>query len=308
MDETRNLPAEREPQLPAAAPAASPYDFTPTNLQEAMQLAKMLSESNLVPKAYVGKPGDCLIAMQHGHEIGLKPSQALQSIASINGKPSIYGDAGKALLLSRGCRIDELDIEDVKATGVARCVITRSSGARTERSFSVDDAKAAKLWGKDGPWSNYPQRMLMWRAFWYAARDGAADVLKGLQGVEEMRDITDEGQTLEVKGPQARSAKAAATNAPQQPAAKTASRDVDPQTGEVAKPKGNGAPPADPPGAHDGSAVAASAGMISHIKKRMDNATLTEAECFKKFGITTLDGISVAQANAIIAWTANPAG
>jgi len=308
MDENRNLPAERGETPLALAPVPGPYDFAPTNLQEAMQLAKMLSESNLVPTAYRGKPGDCMIAMQFGYEIGLKPAQALQSIASINGKPSIYGPAGKALLLAKGCRIDELDIEDVKATGVARCVITRPNGARTERSFSQDDAKAAKLWDKDGPWKLYPQRMLMWRAFWTCANDAAADLLKGLKGVEEVRDITPEGETLEVKGPTARSAKVSAPDksAPKQPVAKSTPRDVDQATGEVAKNGGDA--PAHGNGANkDADSTPASAGMLSHIRKRMENATLTEAECCKQFGLTQLDGITVAQANQVIAWTANPA-
>lgn len=49
-------------------------------------------------------------------------------------------------------------------------------------------AKTAKLWGKEGPWTNYPYRQMAWRAFWWAARDAAADVLKGIWGVEELVD------------------------------------------------------------------------------------------------------------------------
>ena len=48
----------------------------PQNLQEAMQLADMLANSNLVPKSYQGKAGDVLVACQWGSEIGLKPLQA----------------------------------------------------------------------------------------------------------------------------------------------------------------------------------------------------------------------------------------
>ncbi len=39
-----------------------------------------------------------LVAMQWGAEIGLAPMQALQNIAVINGKPSVYGDAAMALV------------------------------------------------------------------------------------------------------------------------------------------------------------------------------------------------------------------
>lgn len=170
------------------APAPKSFSLAPSNLGEALQLAKYMAESSLVPKQYIGKPGDCLIAMQLGAEIGLSPMQALQSIAVINGKPGIYGDAGKALLLAAGCKIEESDIEEIKKAGIARCKITRPNGNVTERSFSKENAVTAGLWSKDGPWKNYPERQMAWRAFWFAARDGAADILRGMAGAEELAD------------------------------------------------------------------------------------------------------------------------
>lgn len=62
--------------------------------------------------------------------------------------------------------------------------------------FSVADAKTAGLWGKQGPWKQFPDRMLQMRARGFAARDGAADVLGGLYLREEvdetaaMKDVT----------------------------------------------------------------------------------------------------------------------
>ena len=165
------------------------FDLSPQTFDQALEFSKYLASSEMVPKQYRGKPGDCLIAMQWGYEIGMKPLQALQSIAAINGKPSVYGDAGKAMLLAAGCEIDEDDTEMVRQTGRARCKITRPGRKPVERTFSLEDAKAARLWGKDGPWTNYPYRQMAWRAFWFAARDAAADLLKGMGGTEEMQDM-----------------------------------------------------------------------------------------------------------------------
>lgn len=191
--------AEQQQQLGpvAAAPRDSeferllglrPVDLGPRDFNEALKQAEYLAASEMVPKTYRGKPGDCLIAIQWGGEIGLKPLQAMQSIAAVNGKPSLYGDAGKAMLLAHGCIIEEDDTELVKANGRARCVIRRRGRPPVQRTFSIEDAKTAGLWGKEGPWRAYPYRQMAWRAFWFAARDAAADVLRGMGGYEEALD------------------------------------------------------------------------------------------------------------------------
>ena len=165
------------------------FDLSPQTFEQALTFAKYLADSEMVPKQFRNKPGDCLIAMQWGYEVNFKPLQALQSIAVINGKPGIYGDAGKAILLAAGCIIEEDDTEVVKRTGRGRCKITRPGRPPCERTFSIDDAKAANLWSKEGPWRTYPHRQMAWRAFWFAARDCAADLLRGMGGAEEAIDI-----------------------------------------------------------------------------------------------------------------------
>lgn len=167
----------------------SSFSLVPQTLREAMELSKLIADSDLAPKDYKGKPGNVLIAVQMGQEVGLSPMTAIQSIAVINGKPSLYGDVGKAILLSKGFIIEEDDVETIRKTGVGRCKITRPGHPPCERTFSLDAAKAAGLLGKQGPWTQYKERQMAWRAFWFAARDIAADVLKGLSGAEEAIDI-----------------------------------------------------------------------------------------------------------------------
>lgn len=168
--------------------STSVFSLVPKTMEEAFKMAEMMAASDFVPKAYQGKPGNVLVAVQMGQEIGLKPMQAVQNIAVINGKPGIYGDAGKAILLAAGCGIEEDDVEVVKKNGKGRCVITRPGRLPVERTFSIDDAKTANLWGKEGPWKTYPYRQMAWRAFWFAARDAASDLLKGLDGIEAISD------------------------------------------------------------------------------------------------------------------------
>ena len=170
--------------------------FAPATITEAMEFSKMLADSSMVPRAYQGKPQDIMVCVQWGYEIGLAPMQALQNIAVINGKPSVYGDAAMALVqASPVCEGVEEYIEgEGTANPVAVCIANRKGRKPVTARFSVEDAKRAGLWGKQGPWQAYPKRMLAMRARGFALRDAFPDVLKGLITAEEAQDFPDEAK------------------------------------------------------------------------------------------------------------------
>jgi hypothetical protein len=141
----------------------------------------------MVPKTYQGKAADILVAVQMGAELGLKPIQALQNIAVINGKPSVYGDALLALVQAHSSFEDIKEWYDEK-TNTAFCTVKRKNQTEHTVSFSIEDAKKAGLWGKTGPWTQYPKRMMQMRARGFALRDKFADALGGLITVEEAQD------------------------------------------------------------------------------------------------------------------------
>ena len=165
------------------------FSLAPSSLQEAMDFANMLSKSNLVPKDYQGNPSNCIIAMQWGLEIGLQPLQAMQSIAVINGRPAIWGDAMLALV--RGSGQLEYIHEDPTDDG---CTVRlkRKGEPEAERTFTKEDAKKAGLSGKQGPWTQHPKRMMQLRARAFALRDVFPDVLRGVFIAEEAQDMTAE--------------------------------------------------------------------------------------------------------------------
>ncbi len=182
-------------------------------LTDIREFCKVLAGTDMVPKAYKSKPDDILVAILHGQEVGLPHLQALQSIAVVNGIPSIYGDAALAMVRASG-KLEDFDewievdgfrqdgpfpIQRYADEGKAIVAYCRSKrlGMSRERitTYSVDDAKRAKLWEKKGqngfetPWCTVPQRMLMWRARGWNLRDQFGDVLKGLAIYEEAMDI-----------------------------------------------------------------------------------------------------------------------
>jgi hypothetical protein len=159
-------------------------------MADAMKFGEMIANSDFAPKDFRGKPASCVLAIQAGAEIGLSPMQAMQSIAVVNGRPSIYGDA--ALAVVKASPVCEYVTETIEGDGeqmVAICTAKRRGyPAPTISRFSVADAKRAGLWGKSGPWTQYSRRMLQMRARGFALRDCFPDVLRGLVTAEEAQD------------------------------------------------------------------------------------------------------------------------
>jgi hypothetical protein len=166
--------------------------LVPTTLDELWRMAVMFSKSGMMPK-HVERAESICVAIQMGLEVGLSPMQAVQNIAVINGRPSIWGDAALGLVQASG-KLEEFNEsfsgEPYTDTWTATCMAKRrGKGEPIVREFSYRDAKQAELTSKSGPWQQYPKRMLQMRARSWALRDGFADVLRGLQTREEVLDI-----------------------------------------------------------------------------------------------------------------------
>lgn len=163
-----------------------PTDLSPRTLDEAMKFAELLSKSTIVPKDFMNNAGNIFVAIQWGAELGLKPMQAMQNIAVINGRPSLWGDAVIALV--RSSPLCE-SIYETFENGTAICRVKRRNEDEQVRTFSEADAKLAGLLGKQGPWTQHPKRMMQMRARAFALRDVFPDVLKGMPVAEEVMDF-----------------------------------------------------------------------------------------------------------------------
>ena len=173
-------------QQSTALRPAGQFDLSPQTFDQAITFSQYLADSDMVPKDFKGKPGNCLIAMQWGSELGLKPLQSLQNLAVINGRPALWGDAVIALVMaSPVCEYVTEDDDGHTAT----CRVKRKGAPEQTRTFSMDDAQKAGLAGKQGPWSQYPKRMRQMRARAFALRDVFPDVLRGMPVAEELQDM-----------------------------------------------------------------------------------------------------------------------
>lgn len=170
----------------ALAPRGMGFDLSPQTFEQAVKFSQMLADSDLVPKDFKGKPGNCLIAMQWGSELGLKPLQALSNIAVVNGRAALWGDAVIALV--RSSPLCEY-VQESDDGHTATCRAKRRGEPEQVVTFSMEDARQAGLAGKQGPWTQYPKRMRQMRARAFALRDVFADVLRGMPVAEEVQDM-----------------------------------------------------------------------------------------------------------------------
>lgn len=144
-----------------------------------------------------------------GMEAGLSMAYAARGLLDVNGRVAWYGETLRGLLYSRGA-VDPRDesalqlyVENAPPPGtppakwaddVAGVAKIRRVGWRESKvvRFTVGAAKVAALWGKDGPWRLYPDRMLEERAFGFWCRRFAADITMNLPLVGEAEDISSE--------------------------------------------------------------------------------------------------------------------
>lgn len=171
--------------------------YVPQGMAEIKEFCSMVSKSNIVPKEYIGKPENVFVACIKGMDLGLKPLQALECIAVINGKTSLYGDAYLAIARGSG----KLESYKEETVGVGESMksivhVKRKGEDVITGEYTALDAKTAGLWGKSGPWALHPKRMLTMKARNYALRAAFADLFLGLEySAEELMEVQDQNKT-----------------------------------------------------------------------------------------------------------------
>lgn len=171
-----------------------PTAFIPAGFHSVLKFSELIAVSGMAPQ--FKSVDQVAVAIFHGLEVGLTPMAALQSIAIVNGRASIWGDGALAMVRASG-QLEDIEEfyegtfpnDDFKAV----CIVTRKNSKRPVRQeFSIADAKLAGLWTKDKtPWQTYPKRMLKMRARSWALRDEFTDVMRGLIFAEEAGDFDD---------------------------------------------------------------------------------------------------------------------
>ena len=146
-----------------------------------LQYAHELAESGLLPRHYQQRPANILWAMEYGEMLGLAPMAAITGVHVIEGKPTASAGLISALVRRAGHKL-RVSGDSQKAN----CQIVRADdpGYTFEVTFTIEDARAANLTGKD-VWKKYASSMLKARAITQCARDACEEALFGLHYTPE---------------------------------------------------------------------------------------------------------------------------
>ena len=155
--------------------------FEAIDLASAVQISTLVAESKLFKG--ISTPAAAFVVLATGRELGLTAMQSLRGIHMIDGKPSLSADVCVAVVLhSPACLFFRL----VESTNAIATYETQRRGDAVRRmSFSVQDAQAAGLAGKDN-WRKFPAAMLRARAAMSLARAIYPDALMGVYDPDEL--------------------------------------------------------------------------------------------------------------------------
>lgn len=157
---------------------------------DAIKLGSMLVKAGLAPK-HIKNPADAVLIMLTGAELGLGPMASLRGMHCIEGKVTLSSEMMLSIVASHGVRFAWRKSDATCAT----IELKRDGWEPHVASFTLDEAKAAKLTGKDN-WQKYPAAMLRARAASAACRAYCPDLLAGggLYTPDEIEDV----RTIEV--------------------------------------------------------------------------------------------------------------
>lgn len=161
--------------------------------QDMERMAAVIAQSGLFG---VKTQVQALALMLLAQSEGLHPVTAARDYHVIQGRPTLKADTMLARFQAAGGTVkwDSYTDKAVSAT------FSHPHGGSVKVEWTIDQAKAAKLTGKD-VWQQYPRAMLRARVISEGIRTVYPGVLSGMYTPEEVRDIVEVQGTAETSGP-----------------------------------------------------------------------------------------------------------
>ncbi|MRI57364.1 hypothetical protein D8770_26025 [Methylobacterium sp. DB1607] len=165
---------------------------SPDKFEHAQRVARVFSESALVPNHFQGKLPNCLIALNIADRMGEDPLTVMQNLAIVSGKPCwqtqyMIARANKSGVFSS--RITWKSEGQGERLAVTASAALADSGEVVSVAVSMAMAKADG-WTKNAKYNTMPEHMLRWRSAAMLIRLYAPEVMLGIQSTEEVEDAT----------------------------------------------------------------------------------------------------------------------
>lgn len=166
---------------------------TSDNFIMAMQMAKALASSTIVPQTFQKNDANCLIAIEQAQRLRVSPLMVMQNLNVIQGRPSWSSKFLIAAINNSGKFDMELQFDETKDKDrkpFSCTAWTMKNGRRVEgMTVDMDMAKDEGWLGKNGSkWKTMPQLMLRYRAASFFSSLNCPELTMGLYTKEEMQD------------------------------------------------------------------------------------------------------------------------
>lgn len=167
------------------------------NFREAYKIAKVFSQTTLVPERFQGKINDCTVAVNMAMRMNVDPIMVMQNLYVVKGKPSWSGQACMSFIKakykkafpiyygekgtdSRGCFIKAIDFSGESIDGP---------------EVTIKMAKDEGWFGKPGSkWKTMPELMLAYRAAAFFSRIYCPEILMGVAVEGEIEDFVNKAE------------------------------------------------------------------------------------------------------------------
>lgn len=184
----------------AAEFAMTPVGQTVKQFEVMQRMAKMYTESTIVPDTYKENIGNCVIALDMAMRMGCNPLMCMQNLYIVHGNPAFSSKFLIATINASG-RFSPLRYEFKGEEGTleygCRCIAYESSDKEHKEPLHGDwitigmADKEGWIKKNGSKWQSMPSQMLRYRAAAFWQRVYCPEISMGLITKEEADDIQD---------------------------------------------------------------------------------------------------------------------